>query len=101
VLSKTRTVTAPPFAGTGARWCAIIDDMMTEAQQRAWLAQWERARGALDGVHTRELESLTAEDALRASDALLSLADPHTLSVDRRTTSGLVIQQRLFHAPRH
>ena len=73
---------------------------MTADEQRAWLGQWERARVALDDVRTRELERLTEGDALRAADALLSLADSRNLPVERTATSGLVIQQRLFHARR-
>jgi len=67
---------------------------MTPDQKRAWLAQWDRAAVELDRVHTRELEGLTDERALAASDALLSLARPG--DVERRQTSGLVAQQRLF-----
>jgi hypothetical protein len=70
---------------------------VTPKQQKEWLAQWQRARGELERVHALELAALSAEQALAASEALLALADPQNLDERRRTSSGLVEQQRAFH----
>jgi hypothetical protein len=61
------------------------------------MEQWRAAAGALDEQRRRELRSLTTERALAATEALLALASPLRLSVERRTHSGLVEQQRLLH----
>jgi hypothetical protein len=63
---------------------------------KAWAAQWQAAGPALDEVARRELAAMTPVEALAASDALLALADPHTLDDARLLGSGLVEQQRLF-----
>jgi uncharacterized protein YfeS len=63
---------------------------------KAWAAQWRAADDALAEVSRRELASLSDEQALLASDALLALADPSALGEERLTRSGLVEQQRLF-----
>jgi hypothetical protein len=65
--------------------------------QRQWLEQWKQAGKALEEQRRTELRSLTAERALAASEALLALAAPARLSAKRRSYSGLVEQQRLFH----
>lgn len=65
-----------------------------------WLAQWRAAGPALAEVRRRELRALTDEEALRAADALLSLAESMPLASERQTTSGLVAQQALFHGRR-
>ena len=67
---------------------------------RSWLQQWRSAAEALADQRARELGALTADRALMASDALLSLADPGSLSPDRRHTSGLVAQQAILHRRR-
>jgi hypothetical protein len=67
---------------------------------RAWLKQWRSAAAALADQRARELSTLTPARALTASDALLSLADPGSLSPDRRSTSGLVAQQAMLHRRR-
>jgi hypothetical protein len=64
--------------------------------QRAWARGWQNTGRALEAVRQAELRALTAEKALVATDRLLSLADPASLSAKRRRTSGLVEQQRLF-----
>jgi hypothetical protein len=61
------------------------------------MAQWRAAAAALEDQRKRELRSLTAERALAAAEALLSLASPRSVSEQRRVQSGLVEQQRLFH----
>jgi len=61
------------------------------------MEQWRAAAPALEEQRRRELRSLTTERALAATEALLALATPAGLSVERRTHSGLVEQQRLLH----
>jgi len=65
--------------------------------QRQWMEQWRAATPALAEQRRRELRSLTSERALAAAEALLALASPAELSLERRTGSGLVEQQRLLH----
>ena len=62
--------------------------------QRAWARQWQRAGEALARVRREELRRLTPEQALAASDDLLSLGDRLPLPTRRWITSGLVEQQR-------
>jgi len=64
--------------------------------QKAWARQWARAGEALLELRRTEIRSLTHEEALSASDDLLSLSDRVPLSPARWSTSGLVEQQRLF-----
>jgi hypothetical protein len=68
--------------------------------ERSWLKQWRAAAVALERQRRDELRALSAEKALAASEALLSLADPGRLSDLRRSHSGLVEQQALFHRSR-
>jgi hypothetical protein len=70
---------------------------MDPANQRAWAMQWRRAAVALEEQRRHELQVLTHQDALAASDALLALAASLPLAESRRTNSGLVRQQALFH----
>ena len=70
---------------------------MDRASQRAWMMQWRRAAVALEEHRRRELRALTDQDALAASDALLSLATGLPLDTNRLADSGLVRQQALFH----
>lgn len=67
------------------------------AAQRRWMGQWRAATLAIEEQRRLELRSLTTERALAATEALLALASPAGLSVERRTHSGLVEQQRLLH----
>jgi hypothetical protein len=64
--------------------------------QRAWARGWQSAGRALESVRRAELRALTEERALKAMDQLLSLGARARLSAERRRTSGLVEQQRLF-----
>ena len=64
--------------------------------QRAWARRWQKAGQALEAVKRAELRGLTTERALTATDRLLSLGAQASLSGKRRSTSGLVEQQRLF-----
>jgi len=66
----------------------------TAAEKRRWMQQWREAAIFLDEVKRDELANLTAHDAWRQTDGLLSLA-PHYRRLSR--TSGLVKQQTWFH----
>jgi len=70
--------------------------MPSETQQRAWMAQWNDARQALQAQHDGEVQGLSNEDALAAADALLTIRNLEAVSEGRRTSSGLVRQQALF-----
>ena len=70
------------------------------AIQREWMRQWNEAGPALAAHRRRELMRLSDERALAASEALLSLVTTVTLSPGRRSWSGLVEQQALFHRRR-
>ena len=65
--------------------------------QRAWMEQWRGAGAALEEQRRAELRALTPEKALSAIEAVLPMADPRRISSHRRTHSGLVEQQALFH----
>jgi hypothetical protein len=65
-------------------------------KQRAWARSWQETGRALEAIRRAELRALTPEKALRATDNLLSLGAELALSAERRRTSGLVEQQRLF-----
>ena len=79
------------------RFWGGYNQTMDRASQRAWMMQWRRAAVALEEQRGRELRALTDQDALAASDALLSLATALPLDTNRLTDSGLVRQQALFH----
>ncbi len=68
----------------------------SDVQANQWLRQWKSAGPALAEVRKRELRELTDEEALRASEAVLSIPAP-PVSPERWTTSGLVEQQAWFH----
>ena len=70
---------------------------MDIAAQRAWMQQWRKAAPALEEQRRRELRLLSDDDALAASEAVLSLALLTPITRARLTDSGLVSQQRLFH----
>jgi hypothetical protein len=64
--------------------------------QKAWARTWQATGKALEAIRRAELRALTLEKALRATDNLLSLGAGMPMSAERRRTSGLVEQQRLF-----
>ena len=64
--------------------------------QKAWARTWQATGEALDKIRKTELRALTEERALAATDNLLSLGAGTALSAQRRSSSGLVEQQRLF-----
>lgn len=73
---------------------------MDDTAQRRWAAQWKAAGPALAEQRRAELRALTPSQALAAAEALLSLAGPGGRTDARGGDSGLVEQQRLFHAKR-
>ncbi len=66
----------------------------------AWMRQWCEAAQALAEDRRARLAALSEERALAASDAVLSIAGSLPATVSRRTSSGLVEQQALFHRRR-
>jgi hypothetical protein len=70
---------------------------MSVAAQKAWMAQWRAAGAALAEQRKKELQAMSAGEALAASEALLSLALLVPLPPSRVTDSGLTRQQALFH----
>jgi hypothetical protein len=64
--------------------------------QRAWVRSWQATGKALETIRRAELRALNPERALRATENLLSLGAEMPVSAERRRTSGLVEQQRLF-----
>lgn len=73
---------------------------LTVEAERSWLDQWRAGAVALERQHRDELRALSPERALAASEALLDLAEPGRLSDSRRSHSGFVEQQALFHRRR-
>lgn len=73
--------------------------MSRETFGPAWMAQWRGAAVALAEQRARELRALTEEDARAAIMALLDLGASH-IPPESERTSGLVIQQALFHRKR-
>jgi hypothetical protein len=60
-----------------------------------WLEQWKRASVELARVHRTELAGLSQQEALAASDSVLSMP-VGVLPRERWIDSGLVAQQRSF-----
>ncbi len=63
---------------------------------RQWAQTWEETGEVLAAVRRAELTAMTAEQALRATENLLSLGAETPVSAERRHRSGLVEQQALF-----
>lgn len=70
---------------------------MEATAEQLWLAQWQEAAVALEEERRRRLAQLTDAEALRDADAVLALAGTAPVSEERGTSSGLVVQQSLFH----
>ena len=68
--------------------------------QHRWLTAYTGAAQALAAQKASELRQLTPADALRDTDLLLQAAAEAWLAPNRRHTSGLVEQQRLFATAR-
>ena len=69
---------------------------VTPEEQRAWVAQWKKAAVALDIVKREELQKLTEEEAIEASNMLLGMVTFPRPPGPGDKTSGLVEQQRWF-----
>lgn len=63
---------------------------------RAWLRQRQTAAAAVAVIEDDELRSLGAEEALALADSLLEATPVDEMAAERRTTSGIVEQQRRF-----
>lgn len=63
---------------------------------KAWLAQRRKGVAELVDVADAELGALTDDEALRRSEALLSMISGESVPAERRTTSGFLAQQRRF-----
>lgn len=68
----------------------------SEAQARAWMAQWRSAGPALARVRAVELRMLDGPDLARIADELEEALWARRRSEPESATSGLVEQQRLF-----
>jgi len=73
---------------------------MSSKAERTWAAQWREAGKALAEQRARELATMTDEEALAASEAVLALAALAPLDPRRLEASGLVEQQALLHRHR-
>jgi hypothetical protein len=63
---------------------------------RAWLHQRDTGAKAVATIEAAELQALDTAHALEQADALLSATPIDEVAPSRRTTSGLIEQQRLF-----
>lgn len=70
---------------------------LSPQEQQEWLRQWHAAAVALKEVKAAELRAMTDQEALAASEALLSLAQSSYVAPWREKWSGLVEQQRVLH----
>ena len=73
---------------------------MTPDAQRAYVKQWAETGQLLEQVRWRELAALDEAGARLASDALIEAALRVPLPARRRTWSGLIEQQAVFHRRR-
>ncbi len=64
------------------------------------MAQWRSAGRELAELRRQELRRMTDEEARRASEMVLALADTVPIPHSRLTGSGLVAQQAIFHRKR-
>ncbi|MDQ6622372.1 MAG: hypothetical protein M3Y86_02655 [Verrucomicrobiota bacterium] len=66
-------------------------------QMRAWVENWKRIGPELEKAKRRELRSLTeAEGTQRALRVMEARVEPRWRDRERRVSSGLIEQQRLF-----
>ncbi len=70
---------------------------LESSAQRLWMRQWRDAGPALAAVRRTELMRISNEQALAASEALLSLVAAVNINPRRLRWSGLVEQQAIFH----
>jgi hypothetical protein len=74
----------------------MYNDVMTSAEQRAYVRRWVETGRMLDELRWRELRALDDATALAATDGLIEMALRVPVPRDRWTSSGLVEQQALF-----
>ena len=67
---------------------------------RAWMRQRDEGAARLAAIEAAELRQLDAAGALEQADALLAATPIDAIAPSRRTTSGLIEQQRLFSRAR-
>ncbi len=73
-----------------------MDEREKELTKR-WIETWRVAGPLLEKIRDEELAAMTEEQARTASDAVLSMTDyEHWIAPERRESSGLIEQQRLF-----
>ena len=76
---------------------SFANALSEKEQMRLWVETWKRAGPELERMKREELRAMTEEEALRRVAAVMnSRADDGWIRPDRRNTSGLVEQQRLF-----
>lgn len=73
---------------------------MTHEEARNYVKQWAQTGLWLESVRWRELRALDDARALEASASLIAAALLVPLPERRRSGSGLIDQQDLFHARR-
>jgi hypothetical protein len=73
---------------------------MDRELQRKLVLQWGETGRFLEELRRSELRAMSDEKGREISEMLLSLAESFPLSQRRRTWSGLVEQQALFHRRR-
>lgn len=88
-----------PHLDAAAAW-RYARRMLTGDSARAYVQRWSETGRLLEEQRWAELAALSEADALRASDMLLDAAQRVPLPASRRTWSGLVAQQDLFHRGR-
>jgi hypothetical protein len=71
--------------------------MLSPAEARAYVKHLDETGRLLEELRWKELAALDARRALEASDMLIDAALRVPLPPHRRTWSGLVEQQALFH----
>ena len=73
----------------------ISDDEL--ALMKRWVDQWKITGPELERIKREELRAMTEEEALlRVQRVMNSRAANRWIRPDRRTSSGLIEQQRLF-----
>jgi hypothetical protein len=73
---------------------------MTRDDERAYVQRWMETGKMLEDLHWRELSTLDAATALRASDDLIDAALRVPIPAARRRWSGLIELQDVLHARR-
>lgn len=72
-------------------WQQLVDWRMAKfsEDELRWMEQWQYAAAALDGVRRQELRALTDQEAIMST---------HVGPAVESTTSGLIVQQRIFRS---